>query len=208
MKRFSLFAASFVFAAIFAVSAFGQTGTQPAAQPAAGPFKMAVINTAAFDDKTGIGRYTTAMNALETEFKPVQDEIQGMVTRYQALGAEIEKLRSSSTNPAVPVKPETIQAKIDEFQNLETNIKRKQEDAKAKFERREPQVMGPIRQEIGRALQDYAKQKGYALILDAAKLDGAGLILAFDESKVDVTKDFITFFNSRPATTATTATPK
>lgn len=205
MKRFSLFAASFVFAAVFAASAFGQATP---AQPAAAPFKLAVINTAAFDDKTGITRYTTAMNSLETEFAPVQKEIQDMVTKYQALGAEIEKLRTSSTNPAVPVKPETIQAKIDEFQLLETNIKRKQEDAKARFERREPQVMGPIRQEIGRALQDYAKQKGFSLILDATKLDGAGLILAFDEARIDVTKDFITFFNSRPATTATTATPK
>jgi len=203
MKRFSLLAASFVFAAVFAVSAFGQAPAQPAASA---PFKLPVINTAAFDDKAGITRYTTAMNALETEFAPVQKEIQDMVTKYQALGAEIEKLRNP--NPSVPVNQQSIQAKIDEFQSLETTIKRKQEDAKAKFERREPQVMGPIRQEIGRALQDYAKQKGFALILDAAKLDGAGLILAFDETKVDVTKDFITFFNSRPATTATTATPK
>ena len=68
--------------------------------------------------------------------------------------------------------------------------------------------MGPIRQEIGKALQDYAKQKGIALILDAAKLDGAGLILAFDPERVDVTRDFITFFNARPATTATTTVPR
>ena len=68
--------------------------------------------------------------------------------------------------------------------------------------------MGPIRAEIGKALQDFANQKGYALILDAAKLDGAGLILAFDAAKVDVTKEFITFFNARPATTATTTTPR
>ncbi len=46
------------------------------------------------------------------------------------------------------------------------------------------------------------------LILDAAKLEGAGLILAVDLPKVDVTKDFITFYNARPATTATTATPR
>jgi hypothetical protein len=54
----------------------------------------------------------------------------------------------------------------------------------------------------------FAKQKGYSLILDSSKLYQAGIILAFDESKVDVTKEFITFFNARPATAATASIPK
>jgi Skp family chaperone for outer membrane proteins len=202
MKRFSFIAASFIFAAIAAVSAFGQTPAQPAA-----PFRMAVIDTGAFDAKDGITRYSTAMNALEAEFKPLQTKIEGMITRYNALGAEIKKLQDQANAGTVPVDPKAAQAKVEEYQNLELAIKREQEDAKNKAARREPQVMGPIRQEIGNALQDFAKQKGYALILDAAKLDGAGLILAFDAAKVDVTKEFITFFNARPATTATTAAP-
>jgi len=182
----------------FAASGFGQ-----AAQPATA-FKMAVINTTAFDDKDGIARYTAAMNSLEAEFAPAQKEINDMVTRYQSLGKEIETLRNSSA----PINQQSLQAKVEEFQSLETNIKRKQEDGKAKYEKRQAAVMSPVLQEIGKALQDYANQKGYAMILDAAKMDGAGLILAFDPAKVDVTKDFITYFNSRPATTATTAAPK
>ncbi|HEX6124990.1 MAG TPA: OmpH family outer membrane protein [Pyrinomonadaceae bacterium] len=201
MKRFSFIAAAFIFAAISAVSAFGQ-GAAPASQPA----KIVVINTAAFDAKDGITKYSNAMNALETEFKPTQTEIQTLATRYQTLLTEIENARKA--NPAVPIKPETIQAKVDEAQGLEIQIKRKQEDGKNKFEKRQQQVMGPILQDIGKAMDEYAKQKGYALILDAAKLEGAGLILAVDLPKVDVTKDFITFYNARPATTATTATPR
>lgn len=203
MKRFSFIAVSFIFAAITAVSAFGQTAAQPSA-----PFKMAVINTEAFDGKDGITRYATAMNALEAEFKPLETEITGMVTKYNALGVEIKKLQDQAAAGTVPIDQKTAQAKVEEYQVLETNIKRKQEDAKARAARREPQVMGPIRAEIGKALQDFANQKGIALILDAAKLDNAGLILAFDAAKVDVTKDFITFFNARPATTATTTTPR
>jgi Skp family chaperone for outer membrane proteins len=204
MKRFSFIAASFIFAAIAAVSAFGQA---PAGQPGA-PFKMAVIDTGAFEAKDGIVRYATALNALDAEFKPIQTEIQGMVTKYNTLGAEIKKLQDQVAAGTVPINQTAAQAKLEEYQNLETAIKRKQEDAKARAARREPQVMGPIRTEIGKALQDFATQKGYALILDAAKLDGAGLILAFDAAKVDVTKDFITFFNARPAATATTTTPR
>jgi hypothetical protein len=62
-------------------------------------------------------------------------------------------------------------------------------------------------QDIGRAVNDYAKQKGFTVIFDIAK-DDSGLLLAIGDEKIDVTKDFITFYNARPAATATTATPK
>ena len=145
------------------------------------------------------------MNALETEFKPAQTEIQGLMTRYQTLATEIENARKA--NPAVPINQQSLQTKVDEAQGLEVSIKRKQEDGKIKFEKRQQQVLGPILQDILKAMDDFSKQKGYALILDAAKLEGAGLILAVDIAKVDVTKEFITFYNARPATTATTAAP-
>ena len=206
MKRFSYIAAVFVFAAISAVSAFGQA---PAGSAQSAPFKMAVIDSEAFAAQTGgITRYAAALKALSDEFKPLETELQGMVTKYTTLGNEIKSLQEKAASGTVPIDQRTAAAKVEEYQNLEVAIKRKQEDGKNRAARREPQVMGPIRAEIGKALQDFAKQKGYALILDAAKLDGAGLILAFDEAKIDATKDFITFFNAKPATTASTATPR
>jgi hypothetical protein len=59
-----------------------------------------------------------------------------------------------------------------------------------------------------KAIQEFTKQKGYGLVLDAARLDAAQLILGYDEAKVDVTKEFIAFYNARPATTAAATTPK
>jgi len=199
MKTFRLIAV-FAFAAIFAVSTFAQTA------PA---YKIGVINTAAFDaDKVGIAKYVTAANSLETEFKPVMSELQTMATRLQALEAELRKAQEARTNPGVPVAGgANLQAKADEYEKLGRELKFKQEDAKARYERREQVVLAPIRQDIGNAIQEFTKKNGYALILDAAKLDGAGLLLGFDE-KYDVTKEFITFYNSRPATTASTAKPK
>ena len=202
MKRFSFIAASFVFAAITAVSAFAQTPAQPAV-----PFKMAVINTTAFDANDGITRYAAAMNALEAEFKPMQTEITTMANKLNTLGVEIKKLEDQANAGTVPIDQKSAQAKVEEYQTLELAIKRKQEDAKARAARREPQVMGPVLREIEKALDDYAKAKGYALILDSSKLASAGVILALDVTKADVTKDFIAFFNARPATTATTAAP-
>ena len=165
---------------------------------------MAVINTAAFDGKDGITRYNSAMDALDNEFKPVQTKLQGYATRLNALRGEIEKLQKPAGN--VPIDNSALSAKALEYENLGKQAKREEEDAKVNFERRQAAVMGPVLQDIGKAMQDYATQKGYDLILDAAKLDSAGLILAYNPAKVDVTKDFITFYNARPAGAATTGT--
>jgi Skp family chaperone for outer membrane proteins len=203
-----MLAASIVFAAIFAISAIAQTGA--AAQPA-GPGRIGLVNTYAFgDDKAGIAKFKTALNSLESEFKPINDDLKAMGTKYQSLAADIQKAQQGS-NPAVPTAnadPKVIQAKVDEYQALETNIKRKQEDAKARYERRYSEVVGPVFNDIIKAMNEFAKQKGYAVILDGAKLEEASILLGFDD-KYDVTKDFIAFYNARPAgTAATTATPK
>ena len=204
MKRFSLIAVCFIFTAVFSISAFGQA---VAAQPGAN-VKIVVINTAAFDGKDGIVKYSNAMGALEKEFAPTQTELNTLVTKYQNLGVEIKNLQDQISAGKVPIDKNAAESKGEEYQTLELTIKRKQEDGKRKFEVRQSQIMGPVLQDIGKAMDDFAKQKGYGLILDASKLEGAGLILAVDAAKVDVTKDFIVFYNARPAGTATTAAPK
>jgi Skp family chaperone for outer membrane proteins len=203
MKRFSLFAIGVIFVASCAVSASAQVGQT------GGNIRIVVINTSAFDAKDGITKYINAMNALDKEFAPMQTEIQGLVSRYNTLGAEIKKIQDSANAPTpVPIDQNSATAKVEEFKNLETTIKRKQEDGKAKFERRQSEVLGPVLQDIAKAMDEFGKQKDYALILDATKLDSAGLILAVNAARVDVTKEFIAFYNARPAGTATTTAPK
>jgi Skp family chaperone for outer membrane proteins len=203
MNTFRLIAAALFVSALFAISAFAQ-----AAQPA--PSKIVYINVAAFDDdKAGITKYIAVMKALDTEFAGVNGELQTMATRYQTLGKEIQALQASATNnPKVPIDQKAATAKVDEYQKLERDIKFKQEDAKARFQSRYNTVVGPVYQDIMKALQDFAKQKGYSMILDAAKLDEAGIILAVGNDSADVTKDFVTFYNARPAGTAAATTPK
>ncbi|MEP6847508.1 MAG: OmpH family outer membrane protein [Acidobacteriota bacterium] len=204
MKRFTLVAISLLFAGFMAVSASAQAPAQPAAAP-----RIAVIDTTTFDSKDGIKKYIIAMDALEKEFAPLNTEIQGLVTRYTSLGAEIKKLQDAAGAPTpVPFDQKTAQAKVDEYQGLEVTIKRKQEDGKARFEKRRGEVLGPLMQDIGKAMDEYAKQKGYALMLDIGKMYDSGILLTIDPSKLDVTKDFIIFYNARPAGSAANVTPK
>ena len=94
--------------------------------------------------------------------------------------------------------------KVEEYDKLTREFKFKQEDAKSRFERRQAVVMAPIRQDIGKALQEFADKQGYSLILDIAKIADSGLILAMD-GKANLTQDFIKYYNTRPATAAATA---
>jgi len=197
MKTLRFIAVTFAFAAVLAVSAFAQTS--PASSG-----KIGLINTLAFDSKDGITKYVNAMNALENEFKPDNTALQTMQTKIRTLQTEIQTIRKQIEDNKVPVDEKTVNAKLEEYDKLTREYKFKEDDAKARFQRREQAVMNPIRQDIGKALQEYAAQKGYSLILDIAKLAEANIVLAVDE-KILVTQDFIKFYNSRPATAATTA---
>jgi Skp family chaperone for outer membrane proteins len=208
MKRFSVFAASLILAALFAVSGFAQ-GNPPAAG-ATGTGKIGLINLQEFaDEKGGIAKFKTALTNFNKEFEPSITKLQTMNTKREALAKEINTMQQQQQAASgVPIKPETLQAKIEEYQNLEINMKREQEDLKRRQDTRYPVVVGPIFGDILKALNEYAKQKGYAVILDGAKLEQADILLGFDE-KYNVTKDFIAFYNTRPAgTAATTNTPK
>jgi Skp family chaperone for outer membrane proteins len=194
MKKFNLAALGLLFAAVFAVSASAQ------APAAAG--KIGLVDTGAFfDDKPGAGipKLKNAVNSVNAEFKTVNDNLTALSTQYKTKVDEYNKLKSST----VPVSD--LDDKAIAIQDLETKIKRDQEDAKRRYDIRMGQVVDPINQDIVKALSEYARSKGYAVILDGAKLEQAGVLLGFDD-KYDVTKDFITYYNARPATAATTAT--
>jgi Skp family chaperone for outer membrane proteins len=200
MKRISLIAVGFIFAAIFSVSAFGQAA-------ATGKVGLVDMYRFAADDKptSGITKYKNALKALNKEFEPAVAKLNTKITRYQALGKEIQD--ANKANPAVPVAPANLQAKVDELQNLEIQIKREQEDLKVQQGKRQQAIVGPIMNDILEALNDYAKKNGYAVILDGSKLVEQNILLGFDE-KYDVTDDFVKFYNARPASAATASTPK
>ncbi|MCU1288682.1 MAG: hypothetical protein JWN60_911, partial [Acidobacteria bacterium] len=148
MKTFRLVAASFVFAALFAVSAFAQT--------AAPTGKVGLINTFAFgDEKNGITKFRTAVTTVDAEFKKDNDDLRALGTRYQTLQTEIQKLQDAvKANQKLPIPETEVQKKVDDFGKLEREIKFKQEDAKTRYDRRYQTVVGPIYGDIMKAMQD------------------------------------------------------
>lgn len=199
MKRFTTLALSFVFAAVFAVSAFGQAGAQPAMT------KIGWIDTGAFaDPKEGVTKYNNALTALDNEMKPRVAELTTLQTKIQNIAKEIQ---TAQANTAVPINQQTILAKQDEGQRLQREFEFKKKEYDAAVEKRSGEVLGPVSADISKAIQDFAKTKGYTVVLDIAALASANAILSLDPTS-NITKEFITFYNARPATTAAATTPK
>ncbi len=207
MKRVSFIAATFLVVLGFALPIFAQTGPQQTG-------KIGIINTAAFlGDKVNIARLLTAVNTLDKEFEPRQQELVTMNTRVETLAKEIQNLQAQLNNakPQAPIDTNAIRTSIisknEEGERLQIEMKRKQEDGKAAYEKREAVVLGPIQREIFNSINEYAKQKGFSLVFDGAKMADAGILIGVGDSAVDVTEDFIKYFNAKPATTASTAKP-
>lgn len=159
--------------------------------------KVAVINTERFAAEKGITKYINALDKVDEEFAPRRNELEAMAAKLTTLNKEIEALRNQIASGTVPVIGNSAQAKVDEADKLSRDAKFKQEDAQASYNRRLQVVLGPIQADIGKALTEFAKAKGYALIFDIAK-DREGLLIAIGNEKADITTEFIAFYNARP----------
>lgn len=199
MRKISLVVATLVFAVMFTLSANAQAGS--AAQT--GPVKIGLIDSGAFGvEKEGITRYVNAVKQLGTEMKPLENELVTMQSKMQTLADQIANLQKV---PANAQNPKDILDKQEEGQRMQREFEFKKKEFDARVEKRGNDILGPIQNDIGKAIQEFAVAKGYTVILDIDKLGRDGTLLAMDP-KAEVTKEFITFFNGRA--TATTATPK
>jgi Skp family chaperone for outer membrane proteins len=196
MKRFSFIAVAVVFSALFALSANAQTA----------PTKIGLVNTATFShEKEGITKVRNAITALNNELRPKEQELTALQTKIRGLENELRTMQNS--NPNVPINQSTFNAKRDEGASLTRELEFKQKEYEAFRAKREEAILGPVNEDISSALSDYAKQKGYVMVFDAIRLIQAGVLLNADAS-TDITKDFITFYNSRPAGAATASNPR
>lgn len=151
--------------------------------------KIGFLDTRAFADSTvGVKQFLAKIQALNTEFKPREEELAALRTKLQTLVKELEALR------AKPGNEKAIADKQLEGERLQKELKRKQEDGQAEYERRQKEVLQPVTIEIGAALREWTKANGYTAIVDIAK--SGELLLALDPA-ADVTLAFINDYNEK-----------
>ena len=204
MKIARFFAAVAVLTvAAFCVSAQTKPATTPAAPQAAAPqnvavpdSKMAMIYSDAFlDPKTGIARFNSLLGTLNREFQPRQAELQALQTKAAALTKEIEDTQTVAD-------PNAIRTKRDQLAQLNTDLKRKAEDAEQAYNKRRADIFLPLQQDIGKALEAFAKARGITVIVD-----GSQVPVVYAADNIDITRAFIAEFNSKNPATASVTQP-
>ena len=182
-----------LFATLFVISAGAQTTTPPVAATPATPVKMAVIDSDAFSDtKVGVKKLINALTQVDNGLSTIKQDLVNKNNRYQALA---QKANTTTLT----------QAEADEADNLKRDIQRGQEDGQRRQEILTRQYVSPILSELSTALQTYAKQRGFDLVFDVAKMPNTILLL---NQSVDITGAFIADFNAKnPAAAATPTKP-
>lgn len=206
MKIIRAIAAVAFFAAISAASVVAQP--KPTTTPAPATTgsatgnvpdtKLALVDTDQFlDEKAGIVRLVTAAKKVENEFLPRRTELQTLQSQIDKMTADLQK--------AAPVQDQKVSAQQqDAIDSKKRDLTRKTEDAQSQYQKRLQEMLGPVYDDIGKALDAYAKAHGITLILDVTKIQG--IVSAADS--LDITRAFITEFNSKnPATASLTPTP-
>ena len=145
---------------------------------------IAVIDTTAFtDQKTGINRIMSAMQQLNAKYEPVRAELVGMRNRLEAMRFDIQRNKGIQD-------PRLIAEQTAEADRLDQQIKRKAEEAQAKYNTDRITVFDPVHKDVANALNAYASAKGITLLFDINKLP-----VLFSAPRVDITKDFIAEYN-------------
>jgi len=171
-------------------SAPPQTATVPRS-------KIAVIYSGAFQDaKEGITRFSATVTKLNAEFQPLQNELNQTAQRLNALQEEIKKMQGGAT----PATPQQLQVKIDQFDEQKKAYDRKGEDARRTYQQRRGELLMPLQEDVGKALDVFGKANGITLIID-----GTQVPLVYAAETIDITKAFIADYNRKnPATAAVT----
>ena len=162
--------------------------------------KIALIYSEAFlDPKAGIARFNTLLANLNREFEKVQADLKQLEQKITQLTTEIANLQAGAS--VVPA--DQIRAKSDQLDQLKKDYQRKGEDAQAAYNKRRGEIFQPLQDDIGKALEAYAKAHNINVIID-----GSQVPVVYAADALDITRAFIGDFNSKNPATAAVTTPK
>jgi outer membrane protein len=165
--------------ALAAVSAFAQA-----------PPKYAVINIQGALVTTRDGQ--KAAGELESKAGPRRKELEGKQNEINSLKEQLQKGSNTLSE----------QAKQELYRKIEartTSLKRDVEDAEADWNQEQQKVLQQLGRKMMAVIDKYAKDNGYALILDVSSPQTPVL---YASNTIDITKDIIDLYDKGSGTAA------
>lgn len=119
------------------------------------------------------------------EFKQIDAELKTHGTQlenqFKAKNQELEaKYKAYTSMPATT--PDAIRAdKERELQTLQESLQKFQQDAQTSIQNKQTALMEPVFKKVGKAIEDVAKENGYAFIINPQIVGGGDVLLYSDE---------------------------
>lgn len=117
-------------------------------------------------------------NELKTHGDQLQSQLKAKYTEYET------KLKAYQASAATMVDA-VRRDKETELTQLQESIQKFQQDAQTSLQKKQTTLMGPIYTKVGKAIEEAAKEGGYAFIF-APQMPGGGDILLFSDEKFDI----------------------
>ncbi|MEZ5352635.1 MAG: OmpH family outer membrane protein [Bryobacteraceae bacterium] len=170
------------------------------ASVAAAQNKIAVIHIQQAMVTTDEGQ--KAATGLQAKFEPRKKELEEKQRQLQQKQAELSK----GSNTMAEAKRLSLTRDID---SMTKSLQRDSQDAQDEFEQEQNRILGDLGQKMMVVIDKYAKDNGYAVVIDVSSQQTPVLWAA---SSVDITKDIVDLYNKNspgaPAAAAPAATPK
>ena len=189
-------------AALLSAGAFAQAAATTNAAPStstnslvAGPNKLAIINIQAAIANTNEGQRD--LDALQKKFEPKQIELKSLSDEVEnlkkQLAAQTDKLNDDERNKRV----QTIESK-------QKTLQRDLDDAQSEYQSQSNEIAQRIGGKLMQTLDSYAKQNGFAVVIDVSSQQSPMLWAA---QSVDITKPVIDAYNVVSGVTAPAVKP-
>jgi len=179
----------------FVLSATAQTPAAPAAAPAPGPARIAVIAFQVAVAQTNEGQRNFAdlqkkYDPRRQQLKTLSDEVDNLTKQLQAQGAQLTPAEQQSRATAVDTKKKQLD--------------RDAQDAQNDFTQEMQDVYNALASKVYDVMQTYAEQHGFTLVLDMSQQQSPVL---YASTATNITKDVIDAYNLKSGIPAPPAQP-
>jgi outer membrane protein len=177
-------------------------GQAPAAQ--AGIGKVGVINIQQAIAATAEGK--KAFADLQKKYQPRQQDLQKQQQEIQSLQDQLQRQQTTLSD--------TERMRLSrELAEKQKTFERARQDAQEDFQQDRQDVMNRIGQKMVQIIDDYAKQNGYSLILDAqipiigsSQVSDAQIPIYYASKDVDISDEIVKRYDAAfPAESASTS---
>lgn len=156
-----------------------------AAAPVAPPTKIGIINIELAIIGSNEGQ--REFGALQKRFEPKQNEL-------QAMNKEVEDLKKQLSTQGDKLNDDARADLVKNIEQKQKNLQRAADDAQSDFQTQQKDLASQIGRKMLAVLDKYAKDNGFAVILDVSNPQSPVLWAGVS---TDVTKDIVDAYNAQ-----------